>query len=113
MNPGRWAPSHKNSALHRLNKWMTHAGVEHYSFTNVYHEQGNFSLRDVDYGFLLSIVSLHQGIVFALGGMASSALLRYDYPHVKLPHPSSRNRRFNDPAFEPQVMDRIRRYVHG
>lgn len=111
MNPAPSNPTNKarrNSTHDRLNAWMTAANVQHYSFFNTFDapknnprvcdiESSRFKYIDDDY------------VVFALGNFVSVALTNANIEHVKLPHPSPRNRMFNDPNFEQTVIDTVKR----
>ena len=87
---------------------MDALGVESFSFTNLGHEPGDFSPSIVDYEFLRGVLSHHDGAVIALGGEVSRILKRCGVKHIRAPHPSSRNRKFNDPDYEPAMLASLR-----
>jgi hypothetical protein len=100
----------KNSTFDRLHKWFDHAGVHYFSFVNTTDKRGEIKPVDIDWDTLKLCLKGHTKII-ALGGFASTALGRLNIEHYTLPHPSPRNRKFNDAAYEPMVMEDLRRYV--
>ena len=100
----------KNSTFDRLHKWFAFAGVERFSFVNTTQKLGEVTPKDVDYDTLKTCINGYRN-VFALGGFASDALKRIGVDHYVLPHPSPRNRSFNDPTYEPKVMSELKTLV--
>ena len=100
----------KNHTFDRLNKWFSFAGVNHFSFVNCSDKVGEIKYFDVDYPTLEGCLKYHTK-VFALGGFASTVLKRLNKTHIMLPHPSPRNRKFNDPKYEPLVMEQLKEYM--
>ena len=113
MNPGRErSPVVKPySSIGRLNSWCERMGIPYYSFVNAYAHAGAFKASQVDQNFLLATATLHDGPVVALGGEVSKILDRLGIGHFQLPHPSYRNRKLNDKAFEEQVLSWCRAYI--
>ena len=93
-------------------RWMSECGVKHFSFVNSFdYEKSSPEAKDADLE-KLRVCSTGYTKVLALGGFASSALNKLKIRHERLPHPSPRNRQFNDPAFEPAVVRRISEYLN-
>jgi uracil-DNA glycosylase len=49
--------------------------------------------------------------VIALGCWVSSVLKRNGIEHLKIDHPSPRNRNFNDPTYEGRMLTVLREYL--
>ena len=115
MNPSSYpspidGKQKKNHTFDRLHKWFSSAGVNHFSFVNCSDKVGSIKYSDVDYATLEECLKYHTK-VFALGSFASTVLQRLNKTHIKLPHPSPRNRKFNDPKYEPLVMEQLKEYM--
>lgn len=115
MNPSSYSsPTNgkekKNHTFDRLYRWFDYAGVDYFSFVNCSDKVGEITLSDVDYDTLNVCLKYHTH-VFALGGFSSSVLKRLNRSHIVLPHPSPRNRKFNDPKFEPLLMKELKEYM--
>lgn len=101
----------KNSTFDRLNKWMNHCGIEHYSFINCINDRGNYINCNVDYDSLKTAVVGYKKIL-ALGDIASKSLININVDHFRLPHPSPRNRVLNDSVIEKIIIELCREYVY-
>jgi hypothetical protein len=115
MNPSGYHTEdkdRKNHTFDRLKKWFTHAGVDYFSFVNCSHKLGEVKFCDVDYDTLSKCIDGNQKIV-ALGNFSSTVLSRLNITHLKLPHPSPRNRIFNDKSYEPEMLKELKRYVRS
>lgn len=113
MNPGSSeSPTVKsNSALGRLFKWADALGVDYFSFVNCASYVGDFDHRRSDVVFLRAVLESHRGPVVALGNGPQHVLRKMDVRHMGVPHPSYRNRKFNDPSAEAAVLAAIGRYI--
>lgn len=100
----------KNSTFERLYKWFDYAGVRYFSFVNTTDKRGEVTVHDIDWKTLGSCVEGYD-VVFAMGGFASCALKKLNISHRVLPHPSPRNRSFNDPTYEPRVMRELKKIM--
>lgn len=49
--------------------------------------------------------------VVALGSTASDALRRIGVDHFRLPHPSPRNRKLNDPSYVEELLNECRKFL--
>ena len=116
MNPSNTLENkkvRKNSTFDRLNKWMSHLKVNHYSFINMINERSiKLNHKDVDDKFLLSAAKSYNHII-ALGGFVSDSLNRAGISHFKMPHPSPLNRLLNDKQFEKQILKQCSHYLKG
>lgn len=100
----------KNSTFDKLNNWMTEAGVKHFSFMNCFDEQCDTpKMSMVDQSRFYWVDDDYR--VLALGSFASSVLNRVGIQHHKLPHPSPRNRLFNDKKYEKIVIKQLKGYL--
>lgn len=102
----------KNSTFDRLHRWIDELGIAPVSFINVVARPGSVSMQDVQWREL-GEAAVRYDRVLALGGFASRVLNRIGVPHHRLPHPSPRNRQFNDPSFEPAMIKEARKYLNG
>lgn len=98
MNPSLSAKKNKNSALSRLDSWMSSIGISSFTFTNTVLEPGKVTRKMVDEARIKLMASSHDKVI-ALGLFSSSVLSDLDIPHFKLPHPSGLNRQLNDKSF--------------
>ena len=115
MNPSNTPESvkvRKNSTLDNLNRWMSHVGVEHYSFINAVEKKGKVSHKEVDYDFIKK-VSYDYKYIVALGGFASKALCKIKVSHFKMPHPSPLNRQLNDKTKLAITLMALQEYIGG
>jgi uracil-DNA glycosylase len=66
----------------------------------------NFDMINSHDSALLTIISAnaHIKIVIALGNVAARRLDRAGIPHLKMPHPSGRNRKLNDKEYVEQML---------
>lgn len=115
MNPSSYATGNNNRKNHtfdRLQRWMKQVGVDHFSFVNCSSKPGVVTRHDVEYDVLEECLKHHTKVI-SLGGFASDVLTRLNKSHHRLPHPSPRNRLFNDRSFEPQVVSELKRYVES
>jgi uracil-DNA glycosylase len=100
-----------SSTFKRLEKWMDYCGVKYFSFVNTFdYEKDTPSLADVDFNRLCTLTHGYDKII-ALGWFVSRALNKIDVDHLAMPHPSPRNRKFNDPLYERQILSDCKRYV--
>jgi len=109
--PGHWVGFPHRGALARLTRWMDAAGTRYFGFVNVLQDSGTFHQRNVDLEFLREVSSGFDRII-ALGGFAARALRRAGIESfLMVPHPSGRNRVFNDPEVENRVIVEIAEYL--
>ena len=92
---------HKNSTISRLHRWFDGAGIGYASFINA---------SEVKIEHLKTMADEYSGVL-ALGSAVQFHLGRAGIKFLGVPHPSPRNRLFNDPAFELTVVKLIRKYV--
>jgi len=83
---------------------MEKAGINEFAFTNVIgHHVDRETFGAVDAIRVIDTCRKHQKIV-SLGGFADKVLTRLGVDHYPLPHPSPRNRQWNDREFEKKVL---------
>lgn len=115
MNPSTNKRPIKNGTFCKLKDWMDKVGVPHWDFHNVVPDKtGEVKVSDVDYGKLWSKVKGRK-VVICLGGFVRRVIdqidsdLRSGITFVFVDHPSSRNRNFNDPEYEPAMLKRLKK----
>ena len=99
--------------LKRLHRWRDACEVDIYSFTNLCaHHKEFLKMADIDGTFIQKITKNYNKII-TLGGFVSQYVTKMGIPHFAAPHPSPRNRKFNDKSYEPTVIDGIKEYLNG
>jgi len=101
----------RNHTTTRLNEWMSVIDVRYYSFFNVAAFSGDYKDSLHDAKWIAEAVEGYDRIV-ALGNIASETLRKCGIKHHKIPHPSSRNRLFNEPCFEYEAVKALGDYVY-
>ena len=104
---------HGSPTLNRLNRWLDACEVDIYSFTNLCaHNKEFLKMADIDGTFIQKITKNYNKII-TLGGFVSQYVTKMGIPHFAAPHPSPRNRKFNDKSYEPTVVNGIKEYLNG
>lgn len=88
---------------------MESIGLHQYSFTNcssIHIERLGPNSIDVPISKICA-----DRVVLALGAEVHNTLRRMGIDSFRLPHPSPRNRAFNDPSYESQMLERLRNYL--
>lgn len=115
MNPSTNKKPIKNGTFCRLQDWMNKVGVPHWDFHNVVpHKTGDVKPDDVDWDLLKEQIDGRR-VIICLGGMVARVIailksLKHPFDHttvICIDHPSPRNRNFNDPAYETQMLKRL------
>ena len=101
---------HRNTTLQRLARWADTVGFE-YDFDNVipYHVDVE-NHKFVDPQRILSITKTHKRIL-TLGRFSSDVLKKLNIPHYSLPHPSPRNRLFNEKGYEERMLAALKSHL--
>lgn len=97
------AKPHRNTTMKRIERWAEDLQIS-YDFCNVipYHvDREDHKLVDQDR--ISSITKTHNHIL-TLGKFAHDVLRKLNIAHYALPHPSPRNRQFNDKNFEKNTL---------
>lgn len=87
-----------------LEKWIKKIKPKEYGMLNSHTE------------FLLTCIEVEHNlgaIIVTLGNNASKRLEKIGIPHFKLPHPSPRNRKLNDPNFIDSELKKCKTYLKG
>lgn len=112
MNPSNNTKPLKNGTFVKLNEWMKAVNVPHWDFHNVVPTKtGDVKMDDVDWN-LLGKKCEGRKVIICLGVFVRSVVEKATILHariIRIDHPSSRNRNFNDPAYEPQMLARLRK----
>jgi len=112
MSPSTKTKPFRGGTFERLQSWMTQVGVPHWDFHNVIpHVANSTSTKDIDWD-LLGRKLEGRKVVIALGTWVSGVLKSKEIVHIKVDHPSPRNRNFNDPAYEPAMLKRLKKEIH-
>lgn len=102
---------HCNGTLVRLDSWMKQSGQREWSFHNVIPDvAGSCCIHDVDSNALLKAAHC-KSVIIALGGFVYNVCARHGIDSFKIDHPSPRNRNFNDAAYEPKVVARLKKFL--
>lgn len=110
QNPGRGS-YRRSPSIVRIDRWMDACGVLYYSLVNVGQETGDKYTRHPEL-----VLEACRGFsrVISLGGVADRTLVRLGVEHLALPHPSPRNRMWNDPETERRCVSLCQEYLgHG
>ena len=101
----------KNASFARVKAWADVAKVYEWDFQNaVPHIVNCEDRRKIEYGLLYQRVSPFKKVV-ALGNFASDALRKIKIPHLKIMHPSPRNRSLNNFEVELEQIRKLREYA--
>ena len=115
MCPSHIATPKTNGSFATLKRWMTKAGVSDWDFQNVVPHKENVAPKDISkeiyYDLLKNRLCSFKKVV-ALGNDVSNALNKIKIDHIKVYHPSPRNRALNDKNAEIEVVSKIKRYVN-
>ena len=113
LNPGD-TPLHKlkngSPSLNRLARWADQLEIKYYSFLNCIDNAGDYKQLQANLE-QLKVASKEHDKILALGNYASMCLKKIKVAHHKMPHPSPRNRKFNDKTFEPKIIEECRKYL--
>ena len=84
---------------------MSYCGIKNYSFINWYigKHENEYAMEFSDWADLGKVVSLGKDV--------DEQMNRAGIIHFAAPHPSPRNRKFNDPKFEKNLKRRLKRYI--
>ena len=97
--------------LNRLNRWLDACEVDIYSFTNLCaHHKEFLKMTDID-GIFIQKITKNYNKIITLGGFVSQYVTKIGVPHFAAPHPSPRNRKFNDKSYEPKVIKQLKEYL--
>lgn len=93
-------------------EWHRQLPGEHkYHLINVSNKIG-FKPKDITFDDKVELLFHTEGcIVLGLGNDVSKILTSLDIPHFKLPHPSPRNRKLNNPTFIIDKLQECRQYI--
>ena len=113
LSPSSRTKPFKNGTFNRLQKWCDAAGLWEWDFHNVIpHIENGHKPSDVDVDLLLEKTSNRKKVI-ALGGIVSRICNKYKIDHLRIDHPSPRNRNLNDKGYELQLIERLKAYIHG
>lgn len=102
----------KNGTFARLKGWAKAVGLKKFDFINV--------IPDVVNGMCPTLVD-HEMVkertagktkVVALGGFVSKILSQNKIEHLKIDHPSPRNRNLNSPSYTVAMLKKLKVYVN-
>ena len=101
----------------RLKRWINTCGVRSYALYNLFLEvlpRGPLLKEELQRaGSKLRDKAQYADGVVALGQEASRALKLAGIGHYRMPHPSGRNRLFNNKAYEPMVVAKLKTWVEN
>lgn len=112
ISPSTKTVPFKNGTFARLRKWADEAGIEKFDFVNAIPDVVNgMSMTLVDYDNLITKCKSKTKVV-ALGGFVSRVLTRCRIPHLKIDHPSPRNRNLNSPVYEECLITNLKAFIN-
>ena len=98
----------KNGTFARLKGWMNHVGEPAWAFHNIIpHKVNSYDVNDVDEVALTHAI-YRKKVIIALGGFVSRVCKRYGIYHIKIDHPSPRNRNLNSLEYEMTMLTTLR-----
>lgn len=101
----------KNGTYNRLMNWCDFVGISMFAFHNVIPNKINsYDINDVDEEALYEAVK-DKPIVIALGGFVERVCKKYKIDCYKIDHPSPRNRNLNDPYYEQQMLQNLKKFL--
>ena len=106
-------PIKGNPSANRLDSWLDHLDVRgEYAFHNIIeHHIPNPTIHNVNLERIVGYSQCFEKVI-ALGNFVSGILDKLGIEHFKMPHPSPRNRKFNDPEFESKILKECERYLN-
>jgi hypothetical protein len=106
-----YCPRKGNPTINRLNRWLDDCDVRIYSFTNACaHHVLSLKKAEIDETYIME-VSKNYNKVLTLGNEVNNILTKMGIEHYALPHPSPLNRKFNDKAYEPKIINNLKSYL--
>lgn len=113
ISPGRAGSREASKSVQRVNRWLAECGIDQdgYDWQNcsdiIGHRPKQSEIEKPRYE-----VALYEKVI-CLGNIPARWCKSLNIPHIKVPHPSGINRKWNDPATEPQVVLEITNYLNG
>ena len=86
---------------------MKELGIEEFAFTNVISIYVDKPTFDAVQTLRLLEASRNIPRCITLGNFADNVATKLGIEHYALPHPSPRNRKFNDPNYEVEVLQKL------
>ena len=107
-----YCPKKGNPSINRLNRWLDACGVDIYSFTNLCaHHSESIKAADIDETLIKECVKPYNKVI-ALGNEVAHYFKKKGIDCFHAPHPSPRNRKFNDKSYESIVINGLQKYIH-
>jgi len=107
-----YCPKKGNPSINRLNRWLDACGVDIYSFTNLCaHHSESIKAADIDETLIKECVKPDNQVI-ALGNEVAHYFKKKGIDCFHAPHPSPRNRKFNDKSYESTVINGLQKYIH-
>jgi len=113
ISPGFAGSRADSKSVQRVNRWLAECGVTEteYDWQNCSDQPGT---RPKQSEILKKRyeVALYDKVI-CLGNIPARWCKSLYIPHIKAPHPSGVNRKWNDPAAEPATVEQIRNYLNN
>ena len=107
-----YCPKKGNPSIKRLDRWLDACGVDIYSFTNLCaHHSDSIKAADIDETLIKECVKPYNKVI-ALGNEVAHYFKKKGIDCFHAPHPSPRNRKFNDKSYESTVINGLQKYIH-
>jgi hypothetical protein len=112
ISPSTKTKPFKNGSFNTLRKWCNAAELYEWDFHNIIPNKANsLDINDIDIELLYEKIHNKKKVI-ALGNFVSKILSKYKVEHLKIDHPSPRNRNLNDPNYHNVLIDKLKIYLH-
>ena len=112
ISPSTKTQPASNGSFYTLNKWCNAAGLYEWDFHNLIPDKTNsMDKDDIDFEMLYEKI-YNKTKIIALGGFVSNQLNRLSIKHLKIDHPSPRNRNLNHPQYQKQIIEKLKNYLN-
>lgn len=112
ISPSTKTQPFSNGSFSTLRKWCVAAGLYEWDFHNLIpHKANSMDKNDIDLELLYEKIHSKKKII-ALGGFVSDMLTKFGVQHLKIDHPSPRNRNLNHPQYQKQIVEKLKNYLN-
>lgn len=113
ISPGFAGSRAESKTVQRVNRWLAECGVTEteYDWQNC-SDQPGARPKQSDIVKNRYEVALYDKVI-CLGNVPAKWCRLLSIDHIKVPHPSGVNRKWNDPTTEPATVEQIRNYLNN
>jgi len=111
ISPGFASSRSASKSVQRVSKWLNECGISEteYDWQNCSDQPGALPKQNEIVKSRYEIAIYPK--VICLGNIPSTWCKSLNIEHIKVPHPSGINRKWNDPLCEPLTIEEIRNYL--